>query len=135
VEDNIIPIKPQHVIAQLKFAGVTSSHASKSPQSGIARSRRLPGAGSSSPGWETKSVDRFGFPALTVGGNVQTPAEAVKLSYNTKGYNHHQETRDRETPVLMEHLTNAGFTVVPFSDTKFAGGRPQNNVYLVYKKA
>ena len=135
MEENIIPIKPQHVIAQLKFAGVTTSSASKTSQSGIARNRRLPGYGSSGPGWETKSVDRFGYPSLTINGSVQTPAEAVKLSYRTKGYAHHQERANTETPLLLDHLTNAGFTVVPFSETKFANGKPKNGVYLVYKKA
>jgi hypothetical protein len=60
MSEGIIPIKPQHVQAQIKFSGLSPASPSKSSQSGIARSRRLPGRRSHGPGWKCKSVDRNG---------------------------------------------------------------------------
>jgi hypothetical protein len=130
MEDNIIPIKPQHVQAQIKFSGLSPASPSKSSQSGIARNRRLPGQRSHGPGWQCKSVDRNGRYALTIEGHVHTPAEAVELSYNTNGYRSYNERRDKELPILMEQLANSGFTVTPHP--RYPNS---TSIFIVTKKA
>lgn len=128
----IIPIKPQHIIAHIKMAGFQYSTQPTNSQSGVSRKRRLPGA-TSAPGWQCESVSRDGFYAS----KGFHEAEAVKLSYRTKGYAHHEQKRIEQTPILLDYLRQQGYTVKPLSETKSQQNSrwPDRQSFIVYREA
>jgi hypothetical protein len=69
-------------------------------------------------GWKLTSVDRKGNKALSSGGRVHTPAEAVLMSYrdgstwsSTKAPA--MAKHDEELPKILSQLSSHGFTVEP----------------------
>jgi hypothetical protein len=110
----IIPIKPVHVLSHLKMLGVGLSKEYSSN-----RNTRKPGQGGSSPGWKLTSVDQTGDKALTVGGRVVTPAEAVLMHYNggnwasTRPNPAMEQRKAADLSKILEHLNSQGFTVTP----------------------
>lgn len=62
-------------------------------------------------GWAVQAVDNNDKPALTVNYLVYTPAEAVRLTYNTRGYKHAAAKRDAQMAQVIAALTAKGFVV------------------------
>ncbi len=125
VTENLVAIKPLAVINVLKkLDRVSLSHRYKS-QSGVSRKRRLPRMYSHTTGWATESVASNGNPALTINGRVYAPAEAVKLYFRHNGYKSLVEREIEQTPIVLDALKSAGFTVTEI----------RNGYFLVKKEA
>jgi hypothetical protein len=126
VTENLVAIKPLAVINVLKkLDRVSLSHAYKNSQRGVSPKRRIPRTYTSSTGWTCESVDRNGQRAVTINGHVWTPAEAVRLSYRTNGYNYQSDLEIAQTPIVLDALKSAGFTVTEMG----------NGYFLVKKEA
>lgn len=130
----IVPITPQHILGHLRMAGATVASKYGNSQKNVARSRRLPGQKSHSAGWVTESINRNGEPALKIRDRVVTPAEGVKLSYNTNGVKMEEDRANEEAGRLTEHLRNNGFTVTPApSSTSMGITYTPSNTFFVTK--
>ena len=68
-------------------------------------------------GWVAKSVDNNNIPAATINGRVVRPAEAVRLSFNCRGYNHARDQRNAQLPAAIQALTAKGWTVTQVGET------------------
>ena len=82
-------------------------------KAGVSMGRNL----SSSLGWVAQAVDNNNRRAATINGRVHTPAEAVRLSFNCRGYNHAAAKRDAQLPLVIEALTAKGLKVTQVSNT------------------
>ena len=98
---NTSTVSNQAVLATLRKAGLTMG-------------RNL----TSSLGWVVEAVDNNNKRALTINGRVHTPAEAVRLSFNCRGYNHAAAKRDAQLPTVIEALTGKGLTVTQIGETQ-----------------
>ena len=94
-------VTTQAVIATLRKAGLTMG-------------RDL----SSSLGWVAKAVDNNNRRAAIINGRVHTPAEAVRLSFNCRGYNHAIAKREAQLGEVIEALTAKGLTVTQIGQTQ-----------------
>lgn len=116
----IIPIRPHHVISQIKLLGFRLSENPNS-QRGVSSTRKLPKI--SSPGWKVEAVDRDGYRAQTPGGKLLPNAEAVELSYyGPSGSNYHEQLEKEQLPIVIDHLRQQGYSVKPMNETKSQQG-------------
>ena len=72
---------------------------------------------SSNLGWVTEAVDNNNTYALTIAGKVHTPAEAVRLSFNCRGYNFAAKKREAELPLAIAALEAKGLVVEQVGST------------------
>jgi len=94
-------VTTQAVIATLRKAGLTMG-------------RDL----SSTLGWVAKSVDKNGIPSAKINGRVVRPAEAVRLSFNCRGYDFAMAKREAQLTTAIAALTAKGLTVTQVGETK-----------------
>ena len=72
---------------------------------------------SSKTGWTTRAVDNNNTLALTLAGRVHTPAEAVRVNFNTAGYKHAEAKRAIELPILTAAIEANGWTIEQVGNT------------------